>query len=124
MTDRNEKGHGHTDISNPGLAGELKGRVPGPIEIIINEVAAEFGITAKALLSRNRSNRFSHPRILAMALARELTKASFPAIGRAFGRDHSSVVSAVARSPELQKRYPDYAVKYEIVKHRLLSPQP
>jgi chromosomal replication initiator protein len=96
--------------------------VPGPIEIIVNEVAAEFGITAKALLSRNRSNRVSHPRILAMALARKLTKASFPAIGRAFGRDHSSVMSAVARSPELQKRYPDYAVKYEIVKHRLLSP--
>jgi chromosomal replication initiator protein len=96
--------------------------VPGPIELIINAVSEEFGITATELLSRRRSERFSHPRIIAMGLARELTKASFPAIARSFGLHHSTVMHAVARSPELLNLYPEYAVKYEVVKHRLLSP--
>jgi len=98
--------------------------VPGPIELIIHATADEFGITATALLSRNRSAKFSHPRILAMSLARELTKLSYPAIGRAFGKHHSTIISAVDRSPELLELHPEYVAKREAVLVRLGQSEP
>ncbi len=58
---------------------------------------AHFGIDMRELLSKNRTYRLAHPRQMAMFLARELTPNSLPDIGRRFGgRDHSTVVHAIA----------------------------
>ena len=42
----------------------------------------------------SRTLRFSTARQIAMYLCRELTEESYPAIGRAFHRDHSTVIAA------------------------------
>ncbi|WP_246524620.1 helix-turn-helix domain-containing protein [Sphingobium phenoxybenzoativorans] len=56
-----------------------------------------FGIEMGELLGKDRSSRLAHPRQMAMFLARELTPNSLPDIGRRFGgRDHSTVVHAIA----------------------------
>ena len=55
-------------------------------------VAAHFGVTVAELNSQSRAARVSWPRQLAMHLARDLTHASLPAIGAAFGgRNHATV---------------------------------
>jgi chromosomal replication initiator protein len=55
-------------------------------------VAAHFGVTVAELNSQSRASRLSWPRQLAMHLARDLTHASLPAIGAAFGgRNHATV---------------------------------
>jgi chromosomal replication initiator protein len=55
-------------------------------------VAAYFGVTVAELNSQSRASRVSWPRQLAMHLARDLTHASLPAIGAAFGgRNHATV---------------------------------
>jgi chromosomal replication initiator protein len=60
---------------------------------------AHFALTAEELLSNARSPRIAWPRQLAMYLARELTGASLPAIGREFGgRDHTTVLHACRRA--------------------------
>jgi chromosomal replication initiation ATPase DnaA len=59
-----------------------------------------------------------------MSLARELTKASFPVIGRAFGRDHSTAMHAVDRSPELLEKFPEYVAKRAAVLVRLGQSEP
>ena len=62
-------------------------------------VAQACGLDLRDLESASRAARVSWPRHLAMYLARELTDATLPAIGRAFGgRDHATVLYAVRRA--------------------------
>jgi len=75
----------------------------GSIDIaaIQGEVCRYYGISMAELKSHRRTKRLVVPRQVAMYLARELTDASLPAIGRAFGgRDHSTVIYAVQKVSE------------------------
>ena len=57
-----------------------------------------FGMRPADLKSPRRSRTVSHPRMLAMFLARKLTQAAYSEIGQYFGgRNHSTVVSAEKR---------------------------
>ena len=59
------------------------------------------------LNSANRSARVSWARQLAIHLARDLTSASLPAIGKAFGgRNHSTVMHACKRVSDRLKQDP------------------
>ena len=65
------------------------------IDKIQKVVAAHFNISQAEILGKKRSREISLPRQVAMALCRELTDASLPAIGAAFGgRDHATVLYA------------------------------
>lgn len=66
-----------------------------PIQTIIAETAAAFGVPALDLISERRIATIVVPRHVAMTLARDLTLASYPRIARAFRRaDHSTVIHA------------------------------
>ena len=68
------------------------------IEQIQATVGAATGTTARELKGGRRHQGVSRARAVAMYLARELTGASYPAIGQAFGgKDHSSVIAACRR---------------------------
>jgi chromosomal replication initiator protein len=74
-----------------------RGRVS--IEQIKTAACRHFGITSAELVSSSRTARVAWPRQVAMYLARELTDASLPAIGRQFGeRDHTTVMHACRRT--------------------------
>jgi chromosomal replication initiator protein len=64
---------------------------------VIACVAAFFGASRAQLASRSRSERFRHPRQLAMYLCRRYTDASLSEIGRSFGRGHPAVANAVQK---------------------------
>ena len=67
-------------------------------EDIIAAVAAEVGVSRHELVARDRRPIVVWARHLAMYLARELTGASLPDIGRAFGgRNHTTVLHAIRR---------------------------
>jgi chromosomal replication initiator protein len=71
------------------------------IREIQDRTCEAFGLTVEELVSPTRTVRVAWPRQLAMYLARELTDASLPAIGRQFGgRDHATVLHAVRRATE------------------------
>ena len=57
-------------------------------------VAEGFGLRRDDLIARCRTKEIAFPRQVAMYLARELTGASPPQIGRAFNRDHATVLHA------------------------------
>ena len=61
----------------------------------MTETARAYGQTTEALRSRSRKQLFVRPRQIAMYLARLYTDASLADIGRAFGRDHTSVMYAI-----------------------------
>jgi len=96
--------------------------LPTPIHDIINAVCHEFDLTRDELLSNQRHASVAHPRILAMSLARELTNSSFPAIGRIFNRDQSTVQSAFRRAKELCVNDHTLAIKREAIL-RALHPE-
>ena len=62
----------------------------------IKQVVAEYyGITVKDIDSSARPKQIAYARMMAMALARELTKGSYPSLGKQFGnKDHSTVINA------------------------------
>jgi chromosomal replication initiator protein len=68
---------------------------------IQEQVCAAFEVSLDDLLSSSRVAAVAWPRHVAMYLARELTDASLPAIGSAFGgRNHTTVLHAHRRTSE------------------------
>lgn len=67
---------------------------------IQDATAAAFRITVEELRSKARAPRVAWPRQVAMYLCRECTGESFPAIGRAFARDHSTVQHACRKTTQ------------------------
>ncbi len=71
---------------------------PLSIEDIQESVARFFSMRPKDMLSKKRTQNIAFPRQIAMYLCRELTDASLPRIGQAFGgRDHTTVIHACSK---------------------------
>ncbi len=73
---------------------DVSGR-PHTLDEIMDLVARSCGVTKAELSSRSRRRRVVQPRQLAMYLCRKYTNASLKEIGRAFDRDHTSVIYAI-----------------------------
>jgi chromosomal replication initiator protein len=111
------------------LAGEVleslyprPARVTPDIEQIKSLACKQFGISSEELVSAARSPRLAQPRQMAMYLARELTSASLPVIGRAFGgRDHTTVLHALRRTEQKIASDSAYRVHLEQLRAALVS---
>lgn len=97
---------------------DLVKRVVGPlvserqvsIDEVLTVVAGQFGVKVSDLKGSRKTREVSHPRQVAMYLARRLTRSSFPEIGRSFGgKDHSTVVKGVKKIEELLRDNPELA---------------
>ncbi len=62
------------------------------IDGIQKAVAEKFGMKQSALKEKSNAKPIVYPRQIAMFLAKELTTASYPEIGRAFGNKHHTTV--------------------------------
>ena len=83
-----------------GLYPELKPRRRSVREIQ-EQTCAAFDVSLEDLLSASRAQPVAFARQVAMYLSRELTDATLPAIGRAFGnRNHTTVMHACKRTAE------------------------
>ncbi len=91
----------------------------------IQEAVREaFGLRLDDLTSPSRAARVSWPRQLAMYLARELTDATLPAIGREFGgRDHATVLYAVRKTRDRLSSDPDAYDLAKSLSERLHGPR-
>jgi chromosomal replication initiator protein len=67
------------------------------IHEIQETVGETFGFRVSDLKSERRAQPLVNARHIGMWLAKELTQASFPLIGREFKRDHTSVIHAVRK---------------------------
>ena len=71
------------------------------IQTIQSTIAAHYGISIAELISKKRERKIAMPRQIGFYLARQLTQASFPEIGAAFGgKDHSTVMHGVKKVTE------------------------
>ena len=62
------------------------------LEAIIKAVAADWELTPAQLKQKTNERKITRPRQIAMYLAKQLTSASLPEIGRAFGNKHHTTV--------------------------------
>ena len=70
--------------------------------------------------SARRARAVARPRQVAMYLAKQLTPRSLPEIGRKFGgRDHTTVMHAVARVAELMKQDAGFAEDVALLRKML-----
>ncbi len=64
-------------------------------EQILSIVAQVYGLERGLLIGKSRKKAITRPRNLALYLCRRHTEASYAALGRAFNRDHSTVMYGV-----------------------------
>ena len=82
------------------------------IEDVQRKVAERYNIRVSEMTSKRRERSVARPRQIAMYLAKNLTTKSLPDIGRAFDRDHTTVIHAVKTIEEMCLK--DAAFKAEI----------
>ena len=74
------------------------------IEAIQRAVAEQFGMRVAELKQKNNSRQIVVPRQIAMFLAKQLTEASLPEIGRQFGgKHHTTVMHSISKIDELKR---------------------
>ncbi len=90
------------------------------LDSIQRTVAETCHTTVKEMKSKKRNRAVSRPRQIAMALARELTKHSYPEIGEAFGgRDHTTVLHACREIDRIRKEDSEMGELYKVLLRQL-----
>jgi chromosomal replication initiator protein len=78
------------------------------IEAIQRQVAEHFGMRVAELKQKNNSRAIVVPRQIAMFLAKQMTEASLPEIGRQFGnKHHTTVMHSISKIDEERRRDTD-----------------
>jgi chromosomal replication initiator protein len=99
----------NTDITLPYAQQVLKNFIDSQarkvtIESIQKAVAEQFGLRLLEIKAKNNSRAIVYPRQIAMYLAKHLTEASLPEIGRQFGgKHHTTVLHSVEKIEETRK---------------------
>jgi chromosomal replication initiator protein len=92
------------------------------LDRVLKLTADHHELSAKDLVGKSRAGRINHARQIAMYLAREVTDASLPQIGDAFGgRSHTTVLHGYNKVAELMEA--DDSFRYELLalRERLLK---
>lgn len=92
------------------------------IDTIKDVTARAYGVTKGDLESSCRKRQFAQPRQYAMYLSRQLTKCSYPQIGRMFGdRDHTTVLFAYRKIAGMVARNEVMAEELRQLEQRILA---
>ena len=89
------------------------------IEEIQRKVAEHYNIRVAEMNSKRRDRPVARPRQIAMYLAKELTTKSLPDIGRAFDRDHTTVIHAVKTIEDLRTKDPAFKEETDSLRRTL-----
>jgi chromosomal replication initiator protein len=91
------------------------------VEAVLKAVAVYYGVNIKDLKSERRHKSLAGPRAVAMYLARQHTKSSFPELGRAFGgKHHTTVISAVEKIAKRLKEDPGLRGEIHAIEGQIL----
>lgn len=112
---------GHVDLD---LIREVVASVVGVNQMlsaatIAELVSGQFKVSLEDLRSRSRKRSISFPRQVAMYLARKYTEESLADIGRAFNRDHSTVLHAIKAVGSQAVRNSSVGAQLEILSNKV-----
>ncbi|TBV82307.1 MAG: chromosomal replication initiator protein DnaA [Desulfobulbaceae bacterium] len=92
-------------------------------EVIRDFVAAQFQVKVEDLQSKSRKKEVAFPRQVSMYLTRKLTDEALAAIGRAFNRDHSTVIHSIRVVTEAVARSGSVRGQVDLLTKRLRQRQ-
>jgi chromosomal replication initiator protein len=109
-----------------GLAKEVVGGILGrrrevTVELVCDVIGQYYQLTREELRSRSRRRQIVEPRNLAMYLCRRHTRSSLEVIGRAFERDHSTVLYAVRAVERMMRARGAFGHQVEFLSRRLVG---
>jgi chromosomal replication initiator protein len=82
-------------------------------------VQNNFGITREEILSKSRKSLTVWARQVAMYLARHFTLLPLEEIGKAFGKDHATVIHAFQKVTEIMESQPTRKYEVEYLRQKL-----
>jgi chromosomal replication initiator protein len=89
------------------LVGGPERKVPR-IDTVMRVVAERFSLLPAQLKQKSNTKAIAYPRQIAMYIAKELTGASLPEIGRLFGgKHHTTVLHSIQKIEQLRHKDPD-----------------
>ncbi|MFQ3567973.1 MAG: chromosomal replication initiator protein DnaA [Aggregatilineales bacterium] len=119
---RHTAGHITPDIAEDILEGYHRPRFHITLAQVMEMTARQHSVSVSDLIGPRRTGVINQARQIAMYLARELTPASLPQIGEAFGgRKHSTVLHSYSRVAEDIARDPLLAAVVNDIRERLLK---
>jgi len=83
------------DMAREIVAGIVGRRLELSAALIRDFIAGQFNVSVAELQSKSRNKSIAFPRQVSMYLARKLTEEALADIGKAFNRDHSTVVHSI-----------------------------
>lgn len=89
------------------------------LDRVIAVVCQTWAVSREELLSRAKPLRLADPRIAMYALARKATRLSSIEIGRAFGREHGSILYGVKAAAARVETDPHFATAFGVAASRL-----
>ncbi len=95
---------------------------PPTAERIVTRVAEHYHVRVSDILGTRRPANIAWPRQIAMFLTRRVTGLSFPEIGRAFGRDNSTVQYACNKVEQGADRDPNIRAEIEQLERLCRAP--
>ncbi len=114
----------NTDLVREALSAvEVPGR-PRRVEELRTLVGRVYGLNETQLRSRSRRRSVSRPRQIAMYLCRRYTEASLADIGRAFDKDHTTVLYSINAVEQRMRESAQFRYEIEALLPRLNSPNP
>jgi len=119
----------HNAVPTPDIAKEvlsdmirLSDRAPVvSIDSIKKIVAKHYSLAIEDFTSSRRSESIAFPRQIAMYLACEMTELSLPEIGKAFEKDHSTVVHSRKRISRELEQNPFFVTKINEIRNEVLT---
>ena len=91
------------------------------LDDIQRAVCHHFHVRSTDLTSKDRHRTIALARHVAMYLGKQRLGVSFPELGRAFGKDHTTVMSAVRKVGELRKTDQQVRAHLDAIEKRLAS---
>jgi chromosomal replication initiator protein len=100
------------------LTGDRSTKRPSA-NVILKTVSTYYGLRPADLKSKRRNKAIALPRQVAMYLAREYGKLSYPEIGAAYKKDHSTAIHAVKKITRDSKENADLKLAIRSIKRDL-----
>ena len=89
------------------------------VDDILRVVCHHFHLRSSELLGADRHKTTALARHVAMYLCKKRLSVSFPELGRAFGKDHTTVMSAVRKVQTLRERDPELRAHLDAIERKL-----
>jgi hypothetical protein len=101
-------------VANPFQVVIRRNCRPAIVNIVVDAICRAFEIDEAHLTAADRTHKAAAARMAAYRLLREVGGYSKSAISRAFQRDHSTILSGLAKAAALHAGDPDWRARFDL----------